>query len=68
MLGLYNFKAALDYSSLYRSRYFWCCNTTLQKKNSIEILNLTLNKQTNFNKLCPLSYPRSVENCKPPFG
>ena len=38
-----------------------------KKKNSIEKLNLTWNKQTNFNnnKSCPLSSPKRVENFKP---
>ena len=51
----YNFKAALDYSSLYRSIYFWCHDTTLKTILSIEKLSSTWNKQTNFKKLCPLS-------------
>ena len=32
---------------------------------SVEKLNLTWNKQTNLNKLYPLSLPKSVENFKP---
>lgn len=42
---------------------FGCHDTTLKKSFSI---NLTKNKQTNFNYLCPLSTPqKSVENFKP---
>ena len=48
------FQAPLDYSSLYRSMHFWCHDTTPKKIFSIEKLNLTWNKQTNFNKLGPL--------------
>ena len=35
--------------------HFWCHDTTLKKILSVEKLNLTCNKQTNFNKLSPLS-------------
>lgn len=35
--------------------YFWCHDTLLEKIFSIEKLDLTWNKQTNFYKLCPLS-------------
>ena len=51
----YSFKAALVFSSLYRSMHFWCHDTALKKILSIEKLNLTWNKQTNFNKLCSFS-------------
>ena len=51
----YSFKVAFDYSLLYLSIHFWCHDTTLKKIFSIEKLNLTWNKQTNFNKLDPLS-------------
>ena len=51
----YSFKAAPDYSSLYRSMHFWFHDTTLMKIFSIEQLNLTWNRQTNFTKLRPLS-------------
>ena len=36
-----------------------------EKVFSVEKLNLTWNKQTNLNKLYPLSLPKSVENFKP---
>ena len=51
----YSFKVDFDCSSLYRSMYFWCDDTTLKKVFSREKLNLTRNKQTNFNKLGPVS-------------
>ena len=51
MWVLYSSKAALNYSSLYRSMHFWCHDTTLKKILSIKKLNLTWNKQTNFKKL-----------------
>ena len=54
MQVLYNFKGSLDYSSLYRSVLFSCHDTTRKKIFSIEKLNLTWNKHTNFNKLGPL--------------
>ena len=57
----YSFKAAFDYSSLYRSIHFWCHDTTLKKIFSIWKLNLTWNKQTNFNKLGPLSRVFQIE-------
>ena len=50
----YSFKAALDYSSLYRSMHFLCHDATLKKIFLIKALNLTWNKQANFNKLGPL--------------
>ena len=50
----YIFKAALYYSLLYRSMHFWC-HVTMKKVFSIESLNLFWNKQTNMNKLGPLS-------------
>ena len=37
----YNFKTALDYSSIYRSIHFWYHDTTLEKIFSKEKLNLT---------------------------
>ena len=36
MRVLYNFKAASDYSSPYRSVCFWCHDTTLKKMFLIE--------------------------------
>ena len=51
----YSFKAALDYSSLYRSMYFWCHDTTPKKVFPIEKLNLAWNKQTKFNETGPIS-------------
>ena len=48
----YNFKAALDYSSLYRLMHFGCHDTNLKNFFSIEQLNLTSNKHTKF-FLCP---------------
>ena len=44
----YTFRVALDHSSLIRSIYFWCYDTTLKNIVSIEKLNLTWNKLTNF--------------------
>ena len=52
----YSFKAAFFYISLSRSMHFWCHDSTLKKIFSKEKLNLTLNKQTNFHKLGPLSW------------
>ena len=62
-----NFKAALDYSSLYRSIYF-CHDTTLKKKILIEKMNLAWNKQTNCNKLYPLpsTPPKKLWKILPP--
>ena len=48
-------KPALDYNLLYRSIHFWCHDTTLKIISSIEKVNLTWNKQTNFKKLDLLS-------------
>ena len=53
----HNFKAALDYSSPYRSIYFWCHDTTLKNIFSIEKLKLTWNKQINFGNPPPLPPP-----------
>ena len=53
----------LDYSSFYRSVYFWCHDTTLKKVFLIENLHLTWSKQTNFNK--PLK--KIMKNFKPPI-
>ena len=51
----YSFKTTLDYSSLYRSMYFWYHHNSLKNILSIEKLTLYSNKQTNFNKLGFLS-------------
>ena len=50
----YSLKAALNYSSLDRSMYFWCHDTNLKKILSTETFNLTWSKQANFNSLDPL--------------
>ena len=70
----YNFKTALDYSSIYRSIHFWYHDTTLEKIFSKEKLNLTRNKQIKANQLYPLPpYPfspapaKNAENFNPPF-
>ena len=69
----YNFKTALDYSSIYRSIHFWYHDTTLEKIFSKEKLNLTWNKQIIFGKLYPLppspfspAPEKSAENFNPP--
>ena len=69
----YNFKTALDYSSIYRSIHFWYHDTTLEKIFSKEKLNLTWNKQILFGKLYPLppsplspAPEKSAENFNPP--
>ena len=69
----YNFKTALDYSSIYRSIHFWYHDTTLEKIFSKEKLNLTWNKQIIFGKLYPLppspfspAPEKSAENFTPP--
>ena len=51
----YSFKTTLDYSSLYRSMYFWYHHNSLKNILSIEKLNLSSNKQANLNKLGFLS-------------
>ena len=61
-------KLTYIYSSLYRLIDTWCQDTTLKKTFPIEKLDLTWNKQTNFNKLCPLSPPKNVENFRTLFG
>ena len=61
----YNFKTTLDYSSLYRSIYFWCQETTLQKIFPIEKLILVWNKQSNSNKfVLRTTHPTQKKKCR----
>ena len=69
MLVSNNFITVLDCSLFYRLRYFFFYYITLKKVFSAEKLNLTWNKQTNFNKPCCLSPPhqkKSMEDFESP--
>ena len=66
---IYEFpKQTLDYSTLYRSRYFWCHDTTLKNISLVKKLNLTWNKHTKFNKLYPVFPLKVWKILKPSFG